>query len=66
VNRDEFEAMFKGRHTTLLRLLSYAIIRDWWLTHRRRVYDVCIYLLWMAACMVAGITALLVWLRLRG
>jgi hypothetical protein len=61
VNREEFEAMFKGKHTTLFRLLSYAVLRDWWLAHRARVYDVCIWLLWMVACFAFGFTALLVW-----
>jgi hypothetical protein len=60
MNRDEFEAMFKGKHTTLFLLLSCALIRDWWLTHRALVYDVFIWLLWLSACLALGITALLV------
>jgi hypothetical protein len=61
MNREEFEAMFKGKHTTLFRLLSYAKMRDWWLSHRARLYDVFTWLLWMVACVVAGVTAVLVW-----
>jgi hypothetical protein len=37
------------------------VLRDWWLSHRAQVYDVFIWLLWMVACVVAGVTAVLVW-----
>jgi maltooligosyltrehalose synthase len=66
MNPQEFEAMFKGTHTTLFRLLAWAQIRTWWLDHKRGLLGALGYVLWLLACMGLGFVVLLVWLMVRG